>query len=124
MIRRPPRSKRTDTLFPYTTLFRSRGLPRACAERAASRNFHEEPQEGQAREGRGAGSWPEKGAIGYREAAQGNPRDAAEIHSPPPGLDVRLRLPRLRTQGCHRIARLGAFRAGDGADGRGLQAVE
>src|SRR3546814_1624681 len=26
MIRRPPRSKRTDTLFPYTTLFRSRLL--------------------------------------------------------------------------------------------------
>src|SRR3546814_4637051 len=25
MIRRPPRSKRTDTLFPYTTLFRSPG---------------------------------------------------------------------------------------------------
>src|SRR3546814_3045509 len=29
MIRRPPRSTRTDTLFPYTTLFRSRqGLTR------------------------------------------------------------------------------------------------
>src|SRR3546814_17061776 len=29
MIRRPPRSTRTDTLFPYTTLFRSpRRLPR------------------------------------------------------------------------------------------------
>src|SRR3546814_9900279 len=27
MIRRPPRSTRTDTLFPYTTLFRSRGTP-------------------------------------------------------------------------------------------------
>src|SRR3546814_17307417 len=30
MIRRPPRSTRTDTLFPYTTLFRSHapgGLP-------------------------------------------------------------------------------------------------
>src|SRR3546814_17565559 len=28
MIRRPPRSTRTDTLFPYTTLFRSEnGLP-------------------------------------------------------------------------------------------------
>src|SRR3546814_5022674 len=30
MIRRPPRSTRTDTLFPYTTLFRSpvaQGLP-------------------------------------------------------------------------------------------------
>src|SRR3546814_12054523 len=25
MIRRPPRSTRTDTLFPYTPLFRSRG---------------------------------------------------------------------------------------------------
>src|SRR3546814_9858741 len=26
MLRRPPRSTRTDTLFPYTTLFRSRIL--------------------------------------------------------------------------------------------------
>src|SRR3546814_1410981 len=26
MIRRPPRSTRTDTLFPYTTLFRSGGM--------------------------------------------------------------------------------------------------
>src|SRR3546814_9663890 len=25
MVRRPPRSTRTDTLFPYTTLFRSKG---------------------------------------------------------------------------------------------------
>src|SRR3546814_4248529 len=38
MIRRPPRSTRTDTLFPYTTLFRSRvvlaglqlGIMQAC----------------------------------------------------------------------------------------------
>src|SRR3546814_12184401 len=28
MIRRPPRSTRTDTLFPYTTLFRSRATAR------------------------------------------------------------------------------------------------
>src|SRR3546814_7015718 len=28
MIRRPPRSTRTDTLFPYTTLFRSTGVTR------------------------------------------------------------------------------------------------
>src|SRR3546814_8461358 len=27
MIRRPPRSTRTDTLFPYTTLFRSHAFP-------------------------------------------------------------------------------------------------
>src|SRR3546814_17739410 len=32
MIRRPPRSTRTDTLFPYTTLFRSHPL-------IARRNF-------------------------------------------------------------------------------------
>src|SRR3546814_9800355 len=32
MIRRPPRSTRTDTLFPYTTLFRSD--PQALAVRA------------------------------------------------------------------------------------------
>src|SRR3546814_18722826 len=32
MIRRPPRSTRTDTLFPYTTLFRS-------PDQAASLNF-------------------------------------------------------------------------------------
>src|SRR3546814_17823910 len=35
MIRRPPRSTRTDTLFPYTTLFRS-GEPRpACGSGGA-----------------------------------------------------------------------------------------
>src|SRR3546814_11558421 len=31
MIRRPPRSTRTDTLFPYTTLFRSGRRPTRCA---------------------------------------------------------------------------------------------
>src|SRR3546814_399449 len=31
MIRRPPRSTRTDTLFPYTTLFRSRALTALAA---------------------------------------------------------------------------------------------
>src|SRR3546814_21097760 len=34
MIRRPPRSTRTDTLFPYTTLFRScRGRAREAGDR-------------------------------------------------------------------------------------------
>src|SRR3546814_20631318 len=44
MIRRPPRSTRTDTLFPYTTLFRSRistnaaatGVPPDTQDEAAS----------------------------------------------------------------------------------------
>src|SRR3546814_4412350 len=34
MIRRPPRSTRTDTLFPYTTLFRSPPVLRLDAGRA------------------------------------------------------------------------------------------
>src|SRR3546814_7502605 len=33
MIRRPPRSTRTDTLFPYTTLFRSEHALRASYHR-------------------------------------------------------------------------------------------
>src|SRR3546814_6362927 len=36
MIRRPPRSTRTDTLFPYTTLFRSRCVSR-CVQRQGVR---------------------------------------------------------------------------------------
>src|SRR3546814_9101555 len=51
MIRRPPRSTRTDTLFPYTTLFRSvrrenfhSGLPhslfRSCRRRQGSAVGH------------------------------------------------------------------------------------
>src|SRR3546814_7970595 len=40
MIRRPPRSTRTDTLFPYTTLFRSSRrsrAPRSTRRRRSSR---------------------------------------------------------------------------------------
>src|SRR3546814_14585150 len=37
MIRRPPRSTRTDTLFPYTTLFRSHGV--AVTHRALLNNL-------------------------------------------------------------------------------------
>src|SRR3546814_1367692 len=32
MLRRPPRSSRTDTLFPYTTLFRSAGALTRCVQ--------------------------------------------------------------------------------------------
>src|SRR3546814_5793975 len=43
MIRRPPRSTRTDTLFPYTTLFRSVNDRRAGLNQApsaiATRNY-------------------------------------------------------------------------------------
>src|SRR3546814_9807044 len=40
MIRRPPRSTRTDTLFPYTTLFRSVGGGRGLLDRTV-RMAHE-----------------------------------------------------------------------------------
>src|SRR3546814_4170592 len=39
MIRRPPRSTRTDTLFPYTTLFRS-SAPEAPTPTATAQGWH------------------------------------------------------------------------------------
>src|SRR3546814_13373646 len=42
MIRRPPRSTRTDTLFPYTTLFRSDGDEVGVADGASVE--HEGPR--------------------------------------------------------------------------------
>src|SRR3546814_3406481 len=41
MIRRPPRSTRTDTLFPYTTLFRSTGT---VADQTLQQPVHEHRQ--------------------------------------------------------------------------------
>src|SRR3546814_4679813 len=50
MIRRPPRSTRTDTLFPYTTLFRScadhsdrRRRASSYQRERTSRTFHRSP---------------------------------------------------------------------------------
>src|SRR3546814_2591191 len=46
MIRRPPISTRTDTLFPYTTLFRSPAKKRVFAEcNFSSRVFNSEEKE-------------------------------------------------------------------------------
>src|SRR3546814_4338798 len=45
MIRRPPRSTRTDTLFPYTTLFRSADavwVNDTASSRISSRAFSED----------------------------------------------------------------------------------
>src|SRR3546814_13662794 len=49
MIRRPPRSTRTDTLFPYTTLFRSRAVD------AVSEQVEADPDVVHAGRGEGAG---------------------------------------------------------------------
>src|SRR3546814_3939897 len=40
MIRPPPRSTRTDTLFPYTTLFRSKFLGWFNADRSSPKRHH------------------------------------------------------------------------------------
>src|SRR3546814_5676469 len=62
MIQRPPRSTRTDTLFPYTTLFRSLQRIRAPAERT---------ERGPERTGRTKGDRQGEGAS---DAAAGNRR--------------------------------------------------
>src|SRR3546814_15254685 len=55
MIRRPPRSTRTDTLFPYTTLFRAvgDGQPRRARPHPSAaegrRPAHRGPRQGQGR---------------------------------------------------------------------------
>src|SRR3546814_6016859 len=76
MIRRPPRSTRTDTLFPYTTLFRSRrqaagaGPDRPGAARATADH------------GRGVGGGsPTRNRSGRRKAAPGGGRLRSEEHT-------------------------------------------
>src|SRR3546814_5763784 len=46
MIRRQPRSTRTDTLFPYTTLFRSLGQPCRSARKARPHGLRPRPRRG------------------------------------------------------------------------------
>src|SRR3546814_12918180 len=48
MLRRPPRSTRTDTLFPYTTLFRSRPRMRCAIVRRNLERAGPHPETGSA----------------------------------------------------------------------------
>src|SRR3546814_3406308 len=51
MIRRPPKSTRTDTLFPYTTLFRApRQVREVCASRQALRADRVDEEDGRRRQ--------------------------------------------------------------------------
>src|SRR3546814_3692802 len=67
MIRRPPRSTRTDTLFPYTTLFRS---PR---ERAAEAVI--DGSAAVAAGAAGAHQWVKVGSLSARPAAAMNEQE-------------------------------------------------
>src|SRR3546814_6712615 len=51
MIRRPPRSTRTDTLFPYTTLFRSPALQTRQPGDHADNDTRPDPRRGEAATG-------------------------------------------------------------------------
>src|SRR3546814_9781639 len=88
MIRRPPRSTRTDTLFPYTTLFRSRA--RLCrGDRVPGRPAHERPVQDRrpgglaARRIHGGRAAPVRGADGaYRRRDRGRSEEhTSELQS-------------------------------------------
>src|SRR3546814_2480234 len=66
MIRRPPRSTRTDTLFPYTTLFRS-PVSTAAAARRATPCDDRGPEQG---DGETDLAGPDRGTDPHRRAAQ------------------------------------------------------
>src|SRR3546814_6714255 len=82
MIRRPPRSTRTDTLFPSTTLFRSpagdagrRPYPSGGSPAAAART---DGQGGRGAAGRAAGR---PAAVRRPLSALGRDRDRSEEHT-------------------------------------------
>src|SRR3546814_2343976 len=70
MIRRPPRSTRTDTLFPYTTLFRS--SPAAAVRPGGYRADQDEDQDDQQNRADGHGVPPvNRGPAGAARASSG-----------------------------------------------------
>src|SRR3546814_20883982 len=88
MIRRPPRSTRTDTLFPYTTLFRSRPRPRLAAPERLHLSHPRDPEgrRSQGLDGRGGhGAAPRRRAGSARECRRARflpHRAAAQDHEP------------------------------------------
>src|SRR3546814_6241158 len=80
MIRLPPRSTRTDTLFPYTTLFRSDVAERSGDRRAGERNEHREAEQDHRRRHRAAEPRAESAVQGgeNRDADPGEEHDGGE----------------------------------------------
>src|SRR3546814_1690829 len=77
MIRQPPRYTRTDTLFPYTTLFRSRHAQHAEADAQVD-------QPRQRARHRAGGGQPQRDALGRVHFAKGIEHQAAIVpaHAP------------------------------------------
>src|SRR3546814_3666512 len=89
MIRRPPRSTRTDTLFPYTTLFRSQRCPFATRParvrpQCRRRDRHDRPRAGR----RKGGAMTERHTAPHRSFAE---FFAAEIAPGLPALETQRR---------------------------------
>src|SRR3546814_13051724 len=91
MIRRPPRSTRTDTLFPYTTLFRSRAGRDGPAGRASGNGRAWQPPAPIGQAG-GSGADPAHRPYGY--GLPGRPRlsGAGERKSVVSGKSVAVRV--------------------------------
>src|SRR3546814_8064038 len=78
MIRRPPRSTRTDTLFPYTTLFRSVPTEPPETDRQERRDVNEQEEIGQPAIAIGdQGNQPEAASDEYRAGQQDGGRQKA-----------------------------------------------
>src|SRR3546814_19340987 len=84
MIRRPPRSTRTDTLFPYTTLFRSQVLLDRVSPELSEQGDQAAPWSGSAGRGHGAAS------LHQEHAAVRGPGPSVAVRGP---LLLRSRLP-------------------------------
>src|SRR3546814_16040937 len=122
MIRRPPRSTRTDTLFPYTTLFRSHRPLELVHEvvagrdrNAADRRAGDDEAEGMDRVAR-VGRQDDVAGAGDGLGEVGQPLLGAE---PDEGLAHRVQLAAdgRRVRSAERAARAGAAARGPGAGG-------
>src|SRR3546814_17620155 len=102
MIRRPPRSTRTDTLFPYTTLFRSpNGAGKTTCLRMTLGII--DPAEGTSRLFGGLRPQSVRGRIGYLPEERGlypsmNAREAIAFMGALRGVDWRSEEPRVRKE--------------------------
>src|SRR3546814_7036656 len=89
MIRRPPRSTRTDTLFPYTTLFRStspacrKPSTKSCCERLCEREETRRRRRPESRRARRAGQRPRPHLPGTqgRESGERSEEHTSELQS-------------------------------------------
>src|SRR3546814_17463061 len=91
MLRRPPRSTRTDTLFPYSTLFRS--SERSALSIAEPRQRHlvrqGDVRRRQAGEDAGWRSWGKRGVAGGADGGAGPVAVAGAGAAPRPPAAVR-----------------------------------